>query len=114
MAVDWKTGKGIFLNAQLGIDHIGPGAGSLVRPDTDVIATLRIQRGFGNDTIFTSAEILTSLSDGDGAIRPKLSWQANDQVRFSIGADLIFGDRQGLFGQFQDASRVWLKARLSI
>jgi hypothetical protein len=114
MAVDWKTGTGLFLNAQLGIDHIGPGAGSLVRPDTDVIATLRMQRGFRNDTVFASTELMTSLSDGDGAFRPELSWQANDQVRFSAGADLIFGRKEGLFGQFQDASRIWLKARLSV
>jgi len=107
VGLDWDLRDGVFLNAQLGIDHI-PGD-NLVRPNTDVTSTVKLQKSFANQTWLASTEILSSLSDGDGTFRPALSWQIDDRRRVQAGADLVWGDRQGVFGQFKDASRVWFK-----
>ena len=82
----------------------------LVRPNTDVISTMKLQKSFSNQTWLASAELISSLSDGDGTLRPALSWQVDDRHRLQLGADLIWGDRAGLFGQFKDNNRVWLKS----
>ncbi|MEL7104269.1 MAG: DUF1302 domain-containing protein, partial [Pseudomonadota bacterium] len=107
VGLDWDLRDGVFLNAQLGIDHIE--GDNLVRPNTDVISTVKLQKSFANQTWLASTEILSSLSDGDGTFRPALSWQIDDRRRVQAGADLVWGDRQGVFGQFKDASRVWFK-----
>ncbi|MEL7109786.1 MAG: DUF1302 domain-containing protein [Pseudomonadota bacterium] len=107
VGLDWDLRDGAFLNAQLGVDHIE--GDNLVRPNTDVISTIKLQKSFSNQTWLASAEVISSLSDGDGTLRPALSWQVDDRHRLQIGADLIWGDREGLFGQFKDNNRVWVK-----
>lgn len=110
--LDWKLPGGFFLNTQLGLDHVDSGSTTLTRPDTDVIATIRGHKDFSNATVRVSSELLSSLTDGDYAIRPQISWQVNDRLRLATGADIIRGDIDGLFGQFEHASRVWIGARL--
>jgi hypothetical protein len=107
--LDWDLPNDLFMNAQLGVDHVeGDG---LVRPNTDIISTLKIQRSFANQTWNVSAELLGSLSNGDGTFRPALSWQVSDRLRLQSGMDLVWGNKDGIFGQFRDTDRAWLKVR---
>lgn len=110
--LDWDMAESTFLNAQIGVDHVE--GDRLVRPSTDVIATVRLQKSLANDTWKLSAEMLGSLSDGDGTFRPAVSWQVSDQLRLSGGVDVIWGDASGLFGQFDEADRAWLRASWAI
>jgi hypothetical protein len=114
VGMDWNAPEGWFVNAQLAVDHLSGGHPDPVRPQTDVIATLRAQRGFAQDTLKFRSEVLASLSDGDGAVRTALDWQFSDPLRLSIGADWLFGTRAGLFGQYRDASQLWIRMRLSL
>ena len=107
VGLDWDLRDGAFLNMQLGVDHIE--GEDLVRPNTDVISTVKLQKSFSNGTWLASAEVLSSLSDGDGTFRPAMSWQVDDRHRLQAGADLVWGDREGLFGQFKDTNRIWFK-----
>lgn len=108
-AVDWRGSGGLFINAQLGWDHLSGGPEQLVRPRDDVISTLRIQRPFLQETLLARVEVITSLSDGDGVVRPAVDYQVSDQLSISAGSDVIFGTRSGLFGQFRDESRLWVR-----
>jgi len=110
--LDWDLSDSKFLNLQIGVDHVE--GQRLVRPNTDVIATVRAQKGLSNDTIKLSAELLTSLSDGDGTFRPAISWQKNDHTMLSAGVDAVWGDEEGLFGQFDNNDRVWFKVDWSV
>lgn len=113
VGLDWNAPEGWFVNAQLAVDHLSSGAPEPVRPQTDVITTLRAQRGFLQETVKVRSEILASLSDGDGAVRAALDWQQSDALRLSLGADWLFGSRDGLFGQYRDASQLWARMRFS-
>ena len=112
VGLDWDLRDGAFLNAQLGVDHVE--GENLVRPNTDVISTLKFQKSFSNQTWLASGEILSSLSDGDGTFRPALAWQVDDRRRLQAGADLIWGGRGGVFGQFKDTNRIWFKTTWSL
>jgi len=114
VGLDWNAPDGWFVNAQLAVDRLGSGMPEPVRPQTDVIATLRAQRGFVQDTLKFRSEILASLSDGDGVVRAALDWQVSDPWRLSVGADWLFGTRDGLFGQYRDQSQLWVRIRLSL
>ena len=113
VGLDWNAPEGWFVNAQLAVDRIGGGSPKAVRPQTDVIATLRAQRGFVQDTLKFRSEVLASLSDGDGVVRAALDWQVSDPLRLSIGGDWMFGTRDGLFGQYRDASQLWLRMTIN-
>lgn len=114
IGLDINSAWGWFINAQIAIDRVEQGNRPLARPKEDVVATLRAQRFFAQDTVLIKAEILGTLSDGDGAIRPMVEWRASSHLTLSAGGDLLFGDRTGLFGQYRDASRVWVRVRFSL
>lgn len=114
LGLDWNAPEGWFINAQLAVDHLSSGSPNAIRPQTDVIATIRAQRGFIQDTLKWRSEVLASLSGGDGVVRTALDWQVSDPLRLSIGADWLFGTRDGLFGQYRDQSQLWVRMRLSL
>lgn len=107
LGLDWNLPQDVFLNLQIGADHIDAGEAGLVRPDTDVIATLRLQRAFQNERLWLKSEILGTLSEGDGTFRPWVEWRQSDNLSISVGADLVWGKQDGLFGQYEDQSRLW-------
>lgn len=110
MGLDWNAPAGLFMNAQLGVDHVEGGDTPLTRPRTDWLMTLRLQKSFANDAWRTRAELIGSVSDGDGVMRWALERVGRDAWRLGGGVDMMFGDRDGLFGQYRDRSRSWLRA----
>ena len=114
IGADWDAPLGFLVNGQVAVDHIDAGDLTLARPKTDVIGTVRFQRHFSNNVWLFKNEWIGSLTDGDGVVRPSLAYQADDNVTLSLGADIIFGQQSGLFGQFRDDSRVWARIAVSI
>ncbi len=112
--LDWSAPRQILLNAQIVVDHIEDAPADLVRPGTDIVATLRAQRRFHNDATEVRAEFLGSFNDGDGLLRVDVGHSVTDTVRVSAGADLFIGDREGVFGQFRDQSRVRIGATIAL
>lgn len=106
--VDWNAPAGWFVNAQLVLDRVG-NAGALYRSGRDLIATLRAQRGFAYDTLRVRGELLSSLDDADLVLRPALEWRKSDRTTLTLGADLVHGGRDDLFGQFERESRLWAR-----
>lgn len=112
VGLDWRLPRSLLLNVQLAADRMF--GDDLVRPRTDVIATLRAERRFANDRWRLSSELLGSLTDDDGTLRPQLEWQVNDVLRLQLGADVVWGNARGLFGQFARTDRFWTRARLTL
>ncbi|GHE93376.1 hypothetical protein [Thalassotalea profundi] len=55
-----------------------------------------------------------SPSDHDGYIKPSITYRYSDQYRFSLGANLFFGqEKYSFFGQHQTNSNLWLRAKLT-
>jgi len=114
IAVDLNAPLGVFINAQIAVDHMSEGNLTFVRPQTDLIATLRAQRAFPQTGWRVQVEYLGSLTDGDGVVRPQVSKELNDKLSLSVGGDVAFGARQGIFGQFVDRNRAWLRLQLNL
>jgi hypothetical protein len=110
LGVDWRAPHDWFVNAQLVLDYINKNELNLVRPSTDTLLTLRAQRSFYNARLLVKAELLGSVNQGDGVIRPVLAFNFNDRVKLQSGIDWLFGDSNGQFGQFKDESRLWVSA----
>lgn len=108
--LDWNAPKQWFLNMQLAIDYIDSDAFTLLRPSTDTVVTLRVQRTFFNSRLLFKGELLGTLNQGDGVIRPELAFEYTDKLTLRAGVDRLFGDENGQFGQFKQQSRIWFAA----
>ena len=104
--VDWNAPADVFVNAQIAADQVIDAHDDLVRPDLDVITTVRAQRSFHNDATQLRGEVVASLTDGDAMVRLDVKRELTDRVSVNVGADLFYGESEGLFGQFGDSSRI--------
>ena len=105
---DWAGPADTFLNVQLIFDHVSDAPEGLIRPVSDIISTVTARRAFNNDVTELRVELIHSWSDGDSFARLKLNHQYTDAVTIGLKSDLFRGDKQGIFGQFRDKSRVGL------
>jgi len=64
----------------------------LTRNELETTATFLVRREFLNNTLQAEVLWLAGVTDSDG-----LLW---------IGADIFYGDRSGLFGEFNDNDRI--------
>jgi hypothetical protein len=46
------------------------------------------------------------LNDGDGVVRPKISHEFSSNMNIWLGADVFYGDPDGLYGQFDEQDRI--------
>lgn len=76
------------------------------------LLTLRLSYRAQKQTLLYSIFTFYSPSDKDGYIKPSVNYQYNDQWLLSAGANVFFGEQEySFFGQHQDNSNAWLRAR---
>ena len=109
--VDWKAPGSFFINSQIVADHIVDAPNSLSRPDLDLISSVRASRMFDNDKMEFRAEWLNSYTDSDGLIRFDIFKDLGESYRVGVGTDIFYGNSEGIFGQFSDASRLRLQLK---
>jgi hypothetical protein len=77
------------------------------------VVTARLTRGMLQQTLTASLFAFVSPNDGDGHLRPVLSYDWSDALRVAGGANIMFGDTHTFFGQLRRATNVYLRARYS-
>lgn len=105
LGADFSGPRDTYVNVQLIADHVSSDR-ELVRPRTDVISTLRVQKDFDDNRHALRAEWLNSLSDGDGLVRVELTRRLDDRFTAFLGGDIFYGTSRGIFGQFSESSRI--------
>jgi len=104
--LDWTGVRDTFISAQLFQSWIADSSRGLVRDTVDTNMTFLARREFLNDTLQAEILWIVNTKDGNGLIRPKITYEVQDNVKAWVGADIFYGDRNGLFGQFKDNDRV--------
>ena len=106
VGLDWQRGSGSLFSAQwfynLATDH----SPSMERTRAEHIVSLLAQQSFLNDSWQLRFLALHSLDWQDTMVQVKLKHWLTGRLEVWAGADLFSGDRQGLFGQFDDQDRV--------
>lgn len=105
LGFDWFGFSDTIVSLQVFQSHLIDSTESLSRPATDTTLTLNIQRDFLNETLRAEILLIQNLHDHDGMIRPKLAYDLNDSLTITLGGDILYGSRQGLYGQFKDNTR---------
>ncbi|MEQ8773249.1 MAG: hypothetical protein RIC51_10505, partial [Erythrobacter sp.] len=96
LGADFSGPLDTYVNVQVILDHVSSNR-ELVRPATDVISTVRIQKDFDDDLHALRAEWLNSFTDGDGLVRLEMTRRLDDRFSLFLGGDLFYGSGDGIF-----------------
>jgi len=106
LGFDWFGISETFLSVQLFQDYVTTDTPGMIRDRMDTSTSLLIQREFANDRWMTEVLWLQNLNEGDGLIRPKVTYELVSNVNLWAGVDLFYGSHKGFFGQFDGQDRV--------
>lgn len=104
--LDWSGIENTFLSTQLFQSHVIHHQAGLVRDKVDTTLTFLARRDFLNDTLVAEVLLIHSTNNSDGLIRPKVSYEWQDNIKVWMGMDIFYGNQTGLFGQFSNNDRL--------
>ncbi len=112
IGLDWHGFSDTLLSGQWFQSYLPDYDSDIVRDRSEHTLSLLYERTFANDTWTFRTLALHSLNEGDGLIRPKLSYNIESNLNIWLGADLFYGSREGLYGQFRDNDRLLIGLEL--
>jgi len=114
LGLDWFGFRETFLSLQLFHSTLLDQPSALRRGRVEGFATLFARRSFLARTLRLEAMWLVSLDRGDGLVRPRVAYAVDDALTVWAGLDWFYGDRRGLFGEFDPRDRVVLGLEVSL
>jgi hypothetical protein len=87
LGLDWSGIQDTLVSVQLFQSWLLHPADGIVRDALDTTTTVLLRRHFLNETLDAEVLWLQSVNQGDGLIRPKISYELRDNLKF--GQDLI-------------------------
>ncbi len=84
----------------------------MVNNEINNLMTFLAKKDYMNDTLHLELFSYIGLTDEDGLIRPKISYDITDGVNILLGANIFFGDK-GMFGRFNQNDMVYVKLKYS-
>lgn len=114
LGLDWSGLEDTFISAQIFQSWLPDYQAGFTRPELDTSITFLARRDFWSDTLTTELLWISNTNDGDGLLRPKVSYDLEDNIEIWLGLDMFYGDRQGLFGQFDDNDRLLMGVKLGL
>ena len=113
LGLDWNAPWDILVSGQLIQSWVINDADKTTRDKLDTTITGLVRRNFMYDTLVAEVLLIANTNNGDGIIRPKISYEWQDNIKTWIGADIFYGDKQGVFGQFARNDRVVVGVQVS-
>jgi len=74
-------------------------------------ATFLARYDMFRETLHLELFSYVGLTNGDALIRPKITYDFDDSFSILTGANIFVGNRDGMFGQYQDNSMIYLKIK---
>jgi hypothetical protein len=106
VGLDWSGITDTFVSFQLFQSWLLNPLNGIVCDTLDTTSSLLVRRHFMNETLKVEVLWLRNINDGDGLIRPKVSYELRDNTNVWLGFDLFHGNQDGLFGQFHRNDRL--------
>jgi len=113
IGLDWNAPFDILVSMQLIQSWQIKQAELSTRDKVDTTLTALIRRNFLYDALVAEVLVIGNVNHGDGIIRPKISYEWQDNIKTWLGADIFYGDTKGIFGQFDKNDRVVMGVELS-
>jgi len=108
LGLDYQYDSDLFLSTQLFQSILTDSGTDATRDRVESTLSFLIEKEFLNDTVESRALLLQSINDGDGLLQVKIGYRWKSNVIVQVGADVFYGDEDGLFGEFHSADRITL------
>lgn len=112
LGLDWQGLSDTFVSVQWFQSHLFDHDSTTVRDRSENTMSLLVQRYFASETWKLELLVLQSLNGHDGLVRPKLTHTILSNMDVWLSADIFHGNKNGLFGQFDQADRISVGFRL--
>ena len=114
LGFDWFGLRDTFISFQLFQTYLKNHPQGMIRPDRSTQTTFLIKNEYLNDTLSAEALLIHDVDIDDGLIRPKLNYELNNEIIISTGADIFYGNKNGIFGQFKDTDRIFFNITIGL
>ncbi len=104
--LDYQGWRDWFVSGQIFQSIITDPEPGLVRDTVDTSLTLLVRRDFLNDSLQAEALLIQSLNQEDGMLQVSLNYEWRSNIELKLGADIFYGNSNGIFGQFGQNDRV--------
>ena len=106
IGLDYQGFSDQFISLQWFQSRINAAQAELIENSQEDSMTFLWESKFLNDTLIVKWLQIHSIDHGDGVFRPKISYNLQSNVDIYISADVFYGNRDKLFGQFDQSDRV--------
>lgn len=106
LGLDWNAPLDILLSGQVIQSWVIDDANKTTRDTLDTTLTGLMRFDFMYNTLVAEVLVIANTNNGDGVIRPKISYEWLDNIKTWAAADIFYGDKDGVFGQFDQNDRV--------
>jgi hypothetical protein len=106
IGLDYNGISSTLLSMQLFSSHLPDPGTHLVRDRSEQQLSFLARRDFFNQVLSIEGLLVHSLNDRDGYWHLYGNYRYRSDINFRVGVDSYYGDDQGVFGQFKDASRL--------
>jgi hypothetical protein len=110
LGLDWYPGNDWTLTAQLADKFITDYNDELIDDEHSAVATMSISKKLFRELLECSAMVYYGFEDDDMYNKLEADYAVTDDFHAVIGTDIFIGD-EGMYGQYEDQSQVWIKAR---
>lgn len=105
LGLDWYGIRETLVSGQLFQSVITNREPGVFRNTVESVVTLLVRHELWNDRLTLECQWLQSLNRGDGLVRPRVRFELNDELAVRAGFDVFYGNRAGLFGEFDRNDR---------
>jgi hypothetical protein len=106
IGLDYQGFSDQFISVQWFQSRINAAQAELIEHIQEDSMTFLWESNFLNDTLTAKWLQIHSIDHGDGVFRPKVSYNLQSNVDIYISADVFYGNKDTLFGQFDQNDRV--------
>ncbi|HED35814.1 MAG TPA: hypothetical protein ENJ08_16595 [Gammaproteobacteria bacterium] len=114
IGLDWSGGEDTFISAQLFQSWLPDYRQGFTRPRLDTSISFLLRRKLWNDTLQAELLWIANTNDSDGLLRPRMSYELEDNLEIWAGLDIFYGNHSGLFGQFGNNDRFYIGVRYGL
>ncbi|GAA3614808.1 hypothetical protein Q4Q39_02480 [Flavivirga amylovorans] len=114
IGVDYSGISNSTLSFQIFEDYIFNNQMASGRQGSETNVSFLVDRRFANETLTASIICVQNLNKCDGFVRPKIEYLVLNNLTAFLGADLFYGDKNRLFGQFKSLNRLSMGLQLGI
>jgi len=113
LGLDYSGITDLFISGQFFQSTVASNR-AMLRTKNDKNISLLGRRDFANNTLSVEVLAIHNTNASDGLVQAELAYQLSSNLTLSIGADVFYGNSEGLFGQFDRRDRLSLKLEIGL